>query len=375
MKKLSSIVIASMVALGFVMLPASVVVAGDDPAEVPPEGKINTISTAISHVDSFTWENTVGTGYHFDQYRWYYEDWGWPHTGLNSTGKIIYSAQLEIRAWDVDYADGERDHIYADGTDLGVLSGYDDSWSVTTLNIPPALAATMLADGVMSMWIDIGPSGWAVTLDYCKLTVRGNSLPVAEAGPDQTVEQDSHAGATVQLDGSGSYDPDGDPLQYKWSWPGGVAMGVSPTIVLPLGTTTVTLSVSDGDHVGTDTVNITVVDTTPPTITSISASPNVLWPPNHKMVDVTITTRCIDICDPHPICRIVGVTSNEPENGLGDGDTAPDWEITGDLTLKLRAERAGGGDGRVYTIAVQCTDRSGNTTIATVDVTVPHDKR
>jgi hypothetical protein len=119
---------------------------------------------------------------------------------------------------------------------------------------------------------------------------------------------------------------------------------------------------------------IAVVDTTPPTIHSVSASPNILWPPNHKMVEVTVTVDAVDICDPAPVCNIVNVTSNEPINGQGDGNTEPDWELTGDLTVNLRAERAGGGTGRVYTLHIECTDASDNTIAATVEVTVPHDQ-
>jgi hypothetical protein len=70
---------------------------------------------------------------------------------------------------------------------------------------------------------------------------------------------------------------------------------------------------------------------------------------------------------------VVSVSSNEPVDGLGDGDTAPDWTITGDLAVSLRAERAGGGDGRVYTITVECQDSSGNGVTAPVTVRVPHD--
>jgi hypothetical protein len=92
--------------------------------------------------------------------------------------------------------------------------------------------------------------------------------PVAEAGPDQTVERTGAAGAQVTLDGSASYDPDGDPLTYSWSWAGGgSASGVSPAVTMPMGTTTVTLQVSDGALSDTDTVDITVEDTTAPVAT------------------------------------------------------------------------------------------------------------
>ena len=73
-------------------------------------------------------------------------------------------------------------------------------------------------------------------------------------------------------------------------------------------------------------------------------------------------------------CSIVSVGSNEPANGLGDGDTAPDWMVTGDLTLTLRAERSGRGGGRVYTITVRCPDAAGNAATTTASVGVPHDQ-
>jgi hypothetical protein len=202
-----------------------------------------------------------------------------------------------------------------------------------------------------------------------------NLPPVANAGPDQTLECTGGGGASVMLNGTGSSDPDGDPLTYTWTGPFGVANGPTPVVNLPVGVHVVTLTVDDG-HEGTamDTVTITVVDTTPPTIHSVTATPGSLWPPNHKMVGVSLTVSVTDVCHGSASCQIVSVSSNEPENGLGDGDTAPDWTITGDLTVNLRAERSGNGSGRVYTITVQCTDASGNSATKSVNVTVPHSK-
>jgi hypothetical protein len=108
-----------------------------------------------------------------------------------------------------------------------------------------------------------------------------------------------------------------------------------------------------------------------PVIVSTSASPNRLFPPNHKLVPVTIsvTTQGNAVS-----CRITSVSSNQPINGTGDGNTSPDWIITGDLTVLLRAERAGNiKTDRVYTIAVQCTDSFGNSATTSVRVTVAHD--
>jgi hypothetical protein len=201
--------------------------------------------------------------------------------------------------------------------------------------------------------------------------------PVADAGPDQWVECTGTQGAQVTLDGSGSVDPDDDELDYTWSGPfGGTATGVNPTITLPCcDAHVITLEVTDGE-VGSsfDTVVITVQDTTPPDIAGLTAGPNVLWPPNHEMVGISVGVSVSDICDAAPACKIVSVTSNEPEIGIGDGDTAPDWQITGDFTLNLRAERSGAGSGREYTINVECTDACGNVSTAPVYVTVPHDQ-
>ena len=89
------------------------------------------------------------------------------------------------------------------------------------------------------------------------------------------------------------------------------------------------------------------------------------------MVPVTMTAETLDNCDPNPSCKIVHVQSNEPIDGLGDGDTSPDWQITGDLIVNLRAERSGTGTGRVYTINVECVDNTGNTAKADATVIVP----
>jgi M6 family metalloprotease-like protein len=119
---------------------------------------------------------------------------------------------------------------------------------------------------------------------------------------------------------------------------------------------------------------ITVQDTTPPTITSIAAYPNKLWPVNHKMVPVRVAISASDNCS-GAVCSITSVASNEPENGLGDGDMAPDWEITGGLKVNLRAERSGTGNGRIYTLTTTCTDGCGNSSTGIVHVTVPHDQK
>ena len=120
--------------------------------------------------------------------------------------------------------------------------------------------------------------------------------------------------------------------------------------------------------------DITVQDTTPPQILEISVSPDTMWPPDHKMVAATVTVVAFDLVDPTPVAQIVSVTSNQPVNGTGDGDTAPDWKITGPLTVDLRSERSGNAD-RIYTITVEVSDYSGNVSQRTVEVRVTQSSR
>jgi hypothetical protein len=115
---------------------------------------------------------------------------------------------------------------------------------------------------------------------------------------------------------------------------------------------------------------VTVRDTTAPVITSLNASPAVLWPPNHQMVSVKVSGQA-DEAVSAVTGRILSVTSNEPDNGLGDGDTAGDIVITGSDTVNLRAERAAKGNGRIYTILFEARDAAGNASTKTVTVTVP----
>ena len=106
-----------------------------------------------------------------------------------------------------------------------------------------------------------------------------------------------------------------------------------------------------------------------PTISDVSVSSSTLWPPNHKMRNVTVAYDVADNCGPS-VCSLA-VSSDEPENGTGDGDTAPDWQVLDDHHVRLRSERAGMLDGRLYTIAITCTDGAGNAATETVGVEVP----
>lgn len=215
----------------------------------------------------------------------------------------------------------------------------------------------------------------------------GNEPPIANAGPNQVVECacNTISGTQITLDGSASSDPDGDSLTYAWTWSSGSAMGINPTIQLPLGTTTITLVVNDGTvDSAPDEVEITVIDTTPPEI-SLSVNPDILWPPNHKMISITPTITATDNCDPDPLIELKLITMNEgdeintydPEYDytLGDGHTINDIQVDENGDIYLRAERSGTGSGRIYTITYMATDSSGNSSTASATVAVPHDQQ
>ncbi|HTL57314.1 MAG TPA: CHRD domain-containing protein [Candidatus Limnocylindrales bacterium] len=181
-------------------------------------------------------------------------------------------------------------------------------------------------------------------------------------------------------------DAEGDALSVVWVVNGtavqtnnltargaGLPVMDSLTQTLPLGTNVIQLEVTDtGSNVVSCSTEIVVVDTTPPVIVSATPNPAKLWPPNHKLVPVTIQAQVTDTCST-TTWKIVRVSSNEPVNGHGDGNTSPDWVITGNHTVKLRAERSGQGSGRVYTISLQAKDAAGNLSdIKRVTVSVPH---
>jgi hypothetical protein len=205
-----------------------------------------------------------------------------------------------------------------------------------------------------------------------------NLAPIAAAGADQVAECASHTGSIVALSSAGSSDSDGQVTLYEWFEEGRlIATGPTPSVTLALGTHTILLRVRDDDG-GTndDVVVVTIQDTSAPAL-AMHVSPTTLWPPNHTMHVVSRGISATDVCDPSPTV-LVTVTSDEPENGLGDGDTAPDWSVqqtgAGVFDVLVRAERSGRENGRVYTIGAVATDHSGNGATAGGTVRVPHNQ-
>ena len=205
-----------------------------------------------------------------------------------------------------------------------------------------------------------------------------NTPPAAAAGIDQTVECATHSGSRVNLTSTGSSDSDGQIVLFEWFENGQlIATGPAPGVTLALGVHSIILRVRDDDG-GTndDLVVVRVEDTRAPTL-AMSVTPTQLWPPNHTMHLVARDVAATDACDPKP-SLVVSVTSDEPVNGLGDGDTAPDWSVEQDgaglVDVWVRSERSGLGDGRVYSLSALATDGSGNSTSSAGAVRVPHNQ-
>jgi hypothetical protein len=144
----------------------------------------------------------------------------------------------------------------------------------------------------------------------------------------------------------------------------------------PYGPGTHEIVVTDGDGdgaAGLCQATLQVVDTLPPKVESREV---VLWPPNHKMHTVSIAEciTAVDRCDESVSTRLLWVTSDEPENGIGDGNHEPDIVFVGCDGVQLRAERSGRGDGRVYELGYEVADSAGNVAAGVCRVVVPHNR-
>ena len=387
--------------------------------------------------------------------------------GIASPANNLFSWQAEVGC-PSSYSGDQFDLVFYNANTFAkilTIPGINNTqYALTPVDFTTLVAQTHDVLWAVEGYHTPGPSTGPYLGESFAITV--NRPPVADAGPDQpNVECASHTTTTVQLDGTGSSDPDGDTITYLWSATGiafSNATSAMPTGQFPMGTTVVTLTVSDGIEQDTDQVSITVVDTTPPdiicpsditvectshdgtartdpqlapffggvsatdvcddspvitdnapdyftlgdtpvtfyatdesgnvdsctaTVTVEDTTPpeievvlnrDALWPPNHKMADITATVTVTDICDPNPTYVLTSIVSNEDDDGLGDGDFSNDIQGasygTADDVFKLRSERMGGGAGRIYTIIYTASDMSGNTTPDTSTVVVPHDQ-
>jgi uncharacterized repeat protein (TIGR01451 family) len=134
-------------------------------------------------------------------------------------------------------------------------------------------------------------------------------------------------------------------------------------------TATANSSTPDSNTANNASTAMVRVSNPAPSISNAYVDKPEIWPPDHKMVDVLVSYDVADNCG--PLTNTLSVSSNEPVNGGGDGNTSADWQVVDAHHVRVRAERSGNGDGRTYTITITSTDSANISSTQTVTVRVP----
>ncbi|HJQ96791.1 MAG TPA: hypothetical protein VJ826_00680, partial [Candidatus Polarisedimenticolaceae bacterium] len=204
-------------------------------------------------------------------------------------------------------------------------------------SLPSSVDISGLSDGPHALCVVSGETTDCVTFLHdgeSTLTMNGGdpgTVPIANAGLPSTTECASAAGALVTLDGTAST---GDIVQYQWYENYGtgtqtlIGTGTQIPVTLSLGVHTITLKVTDpGGQFSTANTVKTVADTTAPVV-RLTTNPKLLWPADHRMVDVGATLSVQEVCGSASIV-LMSVTSNEPDDAAGDTDGNTTGDIQG----------------------------------------------
>ena len=258
------------------------------------------------------------------------------------------------------------DGCHAPVPDFASAAIASDNCSSLLVRAQTPAAGTSMSVGTHIVTVSVTDEAGNVGTCPVALTVIDNVAPAGDCPPAQTVAAGADGRATVPDFTSALFATDNCTDASALVKTQSPAAGTR----VAAGSHVVTLTVTDAaGNSSTCATLLKVLDNLPPTITSISANPAVIQPTG-GLVPFTVSVTAADNSDPTPVTKIISITSDEPTTGRGD-HTSIDWHITGNLTGEVRAERSKKGDGRIYTVTVECRDSAGNTTTASTTITVP----
>ncbi|HEX9365582.1 MAG TPA: hypothetical protein VF921_03085, partial [Vicinamibacterales bacterium] len=266
--------------------------------------------------------------------------------GLNAAGQIVGA-----------FTTGANQHAFrleADEslTDLGTLDGPSSTSSASAIDADGRVAGNSTLLGGAATHAFLSTSGPLVDIDSL-----GSSYSAAEAISNGVsvgtfvLSGVQHAFVHTDVDGTSDLN-DHLPSGSGWVLLDAPAVNASGQIA--------GLGMVGGNLRAFRLTPAASGDTTPPTITSLSASPSSVTPPNHAMVAVAVLVTATDNQDPNPVCTVTAID--------GHGAPAADFSITGPLAGSVRAT-----GGAAYTFTVRCSDAAGNAASKSVDVVVPPD--
>jgi len=268
---------------------------------------------------------------------------GGVRTWTNITGDLTQQAPPRVlrSIVYVPSATGDRLIVGGDGGVFVTSAATPGTWARLGTNLPRALVFDMDYDASRDRLVagTMGRGAWTI-----EAVSTLNRAPIARCR-NVTVSANGQCLGPVtpaQID-NGSSDPDGNPI----------TLSVAPPSPYNLGTTSVTLTVTDNQGTSaTCTALVTVVDTTPPVFGPITNQTTVLCDPNSEAVHVTVPTAT-DNCAHPP--TVTGQVTASSDASL----TLPINVVNGTVTLSAGT----------FTITWTASDGT-NTTTATQTVTI-----